>query len=55
MDERQLETLKIIDILVLTQVKERLEINKIITEEELVEIENEVIEIMIRNISKQYE
>jgi|SaaInlStandDraft_1057018.scaffolds.fasta_scaffold664687_1 hypothetical protein len=50
-----IETLKMIDIFVLHDVKERLKINKIITEEEVVEIENEIIERMIRNIGKQYE
>lgn len=55
MNKHQIETLKMIDIFVLHDVKERLKINKIITEEELVEIEHEIIEQMIRTIGKQYD
>jgi len=55
MNKHQIETLKMIDIFVLHDVRERLKINKIITEEELFEIETEIVERMIRNMGKQYE
>ena len=51
----KLEKLKIIDIWTYGLIKERVKKKKTITHKEIVEIENEVIEMMIGNIGKQYE